>query len=149
MRSLGHSKHNRTSINRYLLYRRKMTLALYRKTVIGQTLSETLDEMISKHLISREISEKILEKFDQVILKHLETQKTNKSSIKAHLDNYNNNDAVWTFYLSHAVIKTEHETINSDHMKIVACDKRNLENNNKSMRGGPKKDKRRKKAFKD
>jgi len=125
-----------------------MTLALYRKTTIGVSLSETLDEMISKHMITREISEKILEKFDQVILKQLECQKINKSSIKARLDNYNNNDAVWTFYLSQVTIKTEHETVNSDHLKIVACDKRNLENTNKSMRGGGKKDRRKTKKNK-
>ena len=78
-----------------------------------------------------------------MILRSLDTNKVNKSSIKAHLDNYNNNATVWTFDLSNAVIKTEHETINSDHLKIVAFDKKNLESQNKSNRG--KKDKRKRK----
>ena len=47
------------------------TLVLYRKTTIGQTLLDTLDEMMKKNLITHELSEKILEKFDQVIQKFL------------------------------------------------------------------------------
>ena len=42
------------------------TLVLYRKTTIGKTLLDTLEEMMIKNLITRELSEKILEKFDQV-----------------------------------------------------------------------------------
>ena len=76
-----------------------------------------------------------------MILRSLDTNRVNKSSIKAHLDNYNNNATVWTFDLSNAVIKTEHETINSDHLKIIAFDKKNLGSQNKSNRGG-KKDKK-------
>ena len=79
-----------------------------------------------------------------MILRSLDTNKVNKSTIKAHLDNYNNNATVWTFDLSNAVIKTEHETINSDHLKIVAFDKKNLDQN-KSNRGGNKKEKKKRK----
>ena len=43
------------------------TLVLYRKTTIGKTLLDTLEEMMIKNLITRELSEKILEKFDQVL----------------------------------------------------------------------------------
>ena len=44
-----------------------MTLGLYRNTVVGETLKATLDEMITKNLVSRSEYDKIFEKFDQVI----------------------------------------------------------------------------------
>ena len=42
------------------------TLVLYRKTTIGKSLIDTLEEMMRKNLITSELSEKILEKFDEV-----------------------------------------------------------------------------------
>jgi len=43
-----------------------MTLNLYRNTVIGETLKTTLDEMITKNMLSRSEYDKVFEKFDQV-----------------------------------------------------------------------------------
>ena len=38
------------------------TLVLYRKTTIGKSLIDTLEDMMRKNLITSELSEKILEK---------------------------------------------------------------------------------------
>lgn len=44
------------------------TVQLYRKTAIGEALSETLEEMTDKFSITPEIANKISEKFDQVYI---------------------------------------------------------------------------------
>lgn len=52
----------------------------------------------------------------------LQTKVKSKTNFKGHLHTYRFCDNVWTFILENAAFKTDNETQNVDHVKIVACD---------------------------
>ena len=145
-----------------------MTLSLFRNMVIGETLKATLEEMIEKNMITRYESERIFEKFDQVfpsififltqqvMIKSLEGSKTNKTTIKvslswsciikqAQIDTYNNSESIWTFHLKNASVRTDHETITCERLKIVTTDKVDPDEQ-RGKKGGKGKKKERKKS---
>ncbi|KAH9560944.1 hypothetical protein CY35_06G135900 [Sphagnum magellanicum] len=78
---------------------------LYRKSSIGTSLTDALEEMVTNGTISPLLAVKVLMQFD-----------------KGHLHTYRFCDNVWTFILENAVFKTDSESQSVDHVKIVACD---------------------------
>mmetsp|Transcript_58497 Transcript_58497/g.67558 ORF Transcript_58497/g.67558 Transcript_58497/m.67558 type:complete len:129 (-) Transcript_58497:72-458(-) len=121
-------------------------IQLFRKTEIWNTLNQTLEEMTEKFSIPAEVTNKINERFDQVIANELEkSNMTNKTSIKANLDTYNNTDSIWIFSLSGVQIKTENESLACDRMKILACDKSQLEDGKKKKADSKKRQSKKKK----
>jgi len=115
--------------------------------VIGETLKITLDEMMTKNLVSRSEYDRIFEKFDQMMMKNLESFKGNaKTSIKAKIDTYNNAESIWTFHLKNASVSTEKETLTCERLKIVAIDK--IEPDEKKGKGNVKGKKKEKKPKK-
>ncbi|KAL6046564.1 Transcription initiation factor IIA subunit 2 [Balamuthia mandrillaris] len=96
--------------------------ALYRKTTLGMCLTDSLDELTSKESISPELAMKVLEQFDKSMNEALATKVKNKVTFKGHLHTYRLVDNVWTFLLENTSFQAESETINTDVVKIVACD---------------------------
>eukprot|EP01016_Furgasonia_blochmanni_P050545 TRINITY_DN7828_c0_g1_i12.p3 TRINITY_DN7828_c0_g1~~TRINITY_DN7828_c0_g1_i12.p3 ORF type:complete len:128 (+),score=20.54 TRINITY_DN7828_c0_g1_i12:286-669(+) len=104
-----------------------MITKLYRDTRLGQSLRDTLEDMEKNNYIKKEMSDKILDKFDQVFLNFVRSSRPNKSTIKGHLHNYGHCDNVWRFDLQKANVKTDNDTFMSDNLKIMAIDASNHE----------------------
>ncbi|KAK0839390.1 Transcription initiation factor IIA subunit 2 [Friedmanniomyces endolithicus] len=82
---------------------------LYRSTSIGQTLADTLDELISSRRIEPQLAMRVMQNFDQNIA-------------AGHLDTYRFCDEVWTFIIKDVTFKMENSyQEKADRVKIVAC----------------------------
>eukprot|EP00850_Spirogloea_muscicola_P018514 SM000170S02686 [mRNA] locus=s170:199025:200002:+ [translate_table: standard] len=75
---------------------------LYRKSSIGMSLTDALDELSMNDVLQSKVK--------------------SKTSFKGHLHTYRFCDNVWTFVLEDATFKTDGETQHVDRVKIVACD---------------------------
>ncbi|CAK9230082.1 unnamed protein product [Sphagnum troendelagicum] len=95
---------------------------LYRKSSIGTSLTDALEEMVTNGTISPLLAVKVLMQFDKSMQDALQTKVKSKTNFKGHLHTYRFCDNVWTFILENATFKTDNETQNVDHVKIVACD---------------------------
>eukprot|EP01132_Coremiostelium_polycephalum_P009738 gene9738-11959_t len=96
---------------------------LYRRSTVGEALTDTLDELIQNKLISQTLYEKILTQFDKSINEALANTVKSKATFKGSLHTYRFCDNVWTFILENAEFKTENDkSIKVDRVKIVACD---------------------------
>ncbi|XP_024396064.1 transcription initiation factor IIA subunit 2 isoform X2 [Physcomitrium patens] len=78
---------------------------LYRKSSIGMSLTDALDELVTNGTISPLLAVKVLMQFD-----------------RGHLHTYRFCDNVWTFILEQASFKTDNDVTAVDRVKIVACD---------------------------
>ncbi|WJX73862.1 hypothetical protein P8452_57593 [Trifolium repens] len=58
------------------------TFELYRRSTIGNCLTETLDEMVQNGTLSHELAIQVLVQFDKSMTEALETQVKSKVSIK-------------------------------------------------------------------
>ncbi|PNY14472.1 transcription initiation factor IIA subunit 2-like protein [Trifolium pratense] len=61
------------------------TFELYRRSTIGNCLTETLDEMVQNGTLSPELAIQVLVQFDKSMTEALETQVKSKVSIKSYL----------------------------------------------------------------
>ncbi|CAK9878945.1 unnamed protein product [Sphagnum jensenii] len=95
---------------------------LYRKSSIGTSLTDALEEMVTNGTISPLLAVKVLMQFDKSMQDALQTKVKSKTNFKGHLHTYRFCDNVWTFILENAAFKTDNETQSVDHVKIVACD---------------------------
>ncbi|XP_041991365.1 transcription initiation factor IIA subunit 2 [Salvia hispanica] len=102
------------------------TFELYRRSTIGMSLTETLDQMVSSGTLSPELAIQVLIQFDKSMTEALETEVKTKVSIKGHLHTYRFCDNVWTFILQNAQLKSEEGQETVDCLKIVACDSKLL-----------------------
>ena len=46
----------------------------------------------------------------------------NKCTIKGIVKNWKNCDDIWIFYAENVFLRTEHENLTSEKLKVVACD---------------------------
>jgi len=100
-----------------------MTYQLYRNTTLGNTLQETLDDLIRYEQITPAIALKVLTQYDRAINNTLANRVNNKLSFKAgKLNTYRFCDNVWTFMLSDVEFREVQELVKIDNVKIVACD---------------------------
>ncbi|XP_076047734.1 transcription initiation factor IIA subunit 2-like [Oratosquilla oratoria] len=96
---------------------------LYRITTLGNTLQETLDELIQFQQISPNLAVRVLLQFDKVINQALANKVRSKISFKADkLITYRFCDNVWTFMMNNVEFKEMHDFAQVDKLKIVACD---------------------------
>ncbi|KAK2387148.1 transcription initiation factor IIA subunit [Trifolium repens] len=65
------------------------TFELYRRSTIGNCLTETLDEMVQNGTLSHELAIQVLVQFDKSMTEALETQVKSKVSIKDCLGAFN------------------------------------------------------------
>eukprot|EP00124_Ichthyophonus_hoferi_P005265 Ihof_evm2s719 gene=Ihof_evmTU2s719 len=96
--------------------------ALYRKTTLGQSLSDSLDELIQNQQINPQLAMKVLLQFDKSINTLLASKVKAKTSFRGSLHTYRFCDNVWTFILQNANFRSDGDTIEAQLVKIVACD---------------------------
>lgn len=99
-----------------------MSYQLYRNTTLGNTLQESLDELIQLGQITPELALKVLQQFDKAINNALANRVKNKINFKGHLNTYRFCDNVWTFVLNDVEFKEVSDLVTVDKVKIVACD---------------------------
>jgi len=103
----------------------KMAYQLYRNTTLGNTLQESLDELIQFQQISPSLALRVLLQFDRSINNALANKLRARISFKAsRLNTYRFCDNVWTFMMSDVEFKETHDFAQVDKLKIVACDGR-------------------------
>ncbi|CAM6104724.1 unnamed protein product [Calypogeia fissa] len=95
---------------------------LYRKSSIGMSLTDALDELVTNGTISPLLAVKVLMQFDKSMNDALSQKVKTKTNFKGHLHTYRFCDNVWTFILEKAEFKFDTERVNVDRVKIVACD---------------------------
>ncbi|VDK46741.1 unnamed protein product [Taenia asiatica] len=98
---------------------------MYRGTTLGNTLQESLDEMLDHSLLKPQTAMKacdIMKKFDQCICTALSTQVKARLNLQGYLNAYRNCDNVWTLVLNNVEIKDGSGAMHVDKMKIVACE---------------------------
>nr|CAG4652353.1 EOG090X0L7F [Triops cancriformis] len=100
-----------------------MAYQLYRNTTLGNTLQESLDELIQYGQITPQLALKVLLMFDRSMNNALATRVKNRVTFKAgKLNTYRFCDNVWTFMLNDVEFREVQELIKVDKVKIVACD---------------------------
>ncbi|VVC29714.1 Transcription initiation factor IIA, gamma subunit,Transcription initiation factor IIA, gamma [Cinara cedri] len=108
-----------------------MSYQLYRNTTLGNTLQESIDEMIQFGQITPTLGMKILLQFDKAINNALATRVKSKITFKAgKMDTYRFCDNVWTFMLSDVEFKETQEMVRVEKLKIVACDGKSVNDEN-------------------
>ncbi|CAM6107441.1 unnamed protein product [Calypogeia fissa] len=95
---------------------------LYRKSSIGMSLTDALDELVTNGTITPLLAVKVLMQFDKSMNDALSQKVKTKTNFKGHLHTYRFCDNVWTFILEKAEFKFDGERVNVDRVKIVACD---------------------------
>jgi len=98
-----------------------------------------LDDLISQHLISEQIAEKVLTQFDASMMSALQKIRT-KANFKGHIKIYRFCSDVWTFILENPTIRTETENIQCDKLKIVATDDTKITTNQEEEKNVPEKE---------
>ncbi|XP_042235678.1 transcription initiation factor IIA subunit 2-like isoform X2 [Homarus americanus] len=105
-----------------------MTYQLYRNTTLGNTLQESLDELIQFQQISPNLALRVLLQFDRAINTALANKVRTRINFKASkLNTYRFCDNVWTFLMSDVEFKEVQDFAQVDKLKIVACDGRELD----------------------
>jgi len=100
-----------------------MSYQLYRNTTLGNTLQESLDELIQYNQISPQLALKVLQQYDKCVNAALASRVKTRLSFKANkLNTYRFCDNVWTFMLNDVEFREVHELVKVDKVKIVACD---------------------------
>lgn len=100
-----------------------MNYQLYRETTLGQTLQDTLDELIGSNKLSHSLAARVLREFDKTTSLALEQKLKNRIIIKCNrLRTYRFCDNVWTLLLKDVEFREVHDLIRVDLVKIVACD---------------------------
>ncbi|XP_063627889.1 uncharacterized protein LOC134799417 isoform X3 [Cydia splendana] len=105
-----------------------MSYQLYRNTTIGNTLQESLDELIQYGQITPALAVRVLLQFDKSINQALSNKVKSRLTFKAgKLNTYRFCDNVWTFMLNDVEFREVQEVAKVDKIKIVACDGKNVE----------------------
>ncbi|KAF2199534.1 transcription initiation factor IIA gamma chain [Delitschia confertaspora ATCC 74209] len=95
---------------------------LYRRSTVGQALTDTLDSLITDRRIEPQLAMKILANFDKAIAEVLAEKVKARLTFKGHLDTYRFCDEVWTFIIKDINFKLDNtSTIHADRVKIVSC----------------------------
>ncbi|CAD7091249.1 unnamed protein product [Hermetia illucens] len=103
-----------------------MSYQLYRNTTLGNTLQESLDELIQYGQITPQLAFKVLLQFDKCINSALSQRVKARVTFKANkLNTYRFCDNVWTLMLNDVEFREVHEFAKVDKVKIVACDGKN------------------------
>uniref|UniRef100_A0A8C4NCX1 Transcription initiation factor IIA subunit 2 n=1 Tax=Eptatretus burgeri TaxID=7764 RepID=A0A8C4NCX1_EPTBU len=111
-----------------------MAYQLYRNTTLGNSLQESLDELIQTQQITPQLALQVLLQFDKAINTALAQRVRNRISfrVSAHgsnscglsgsLNTYRFCDNVWTFVLNDVEFREVMDLVKVDKVKIVACD---------------------------
>ncbi|KAL8826509.1 MAG: hypothetical protein Q9170_007370 [Blastenia crenularia] len=92
---------------------------LYRRSSIGTTLIDSLDELVHLGRIEPQLAMKILQNFDKIVTDVLAEKVKARLTFKGHLDTYRFCDEVWTFLIKDVSFKLDNQTpIQADKIKI-------------------------------
>lgn len=95
---------------------------LYRNSSVGETLIDTIDDLINDGRIEPQLAMKILAKFDKAIADTLSEKVKSRLTFKGHLETYRFCDDVWTFLVKNVNFKCEGGLeFQSEKVKIVSC----------------------------
>lgn len=94
----------------------------YRNTTIGTTLQSSLDDMMERGDISKDLLDRVMLEFDRQINHELRVKLKNKFVLKGQLQTYRYCDGVWILIMKHAEFKDIGETIRSENIKVIACE---------------------------
>ncbi|KAL8931016.1 MAG: hypothetical protein Q9208_000118 [Pyrenodesmia sp. 3 TL-2023] len=95
---------------------------LYRRSSIGWTLIDSLDELVHLGRIEPQLAMKILQNFDKIVTDVLADKVKARLTFKGHLDTYRFCDEVWTFLIKDVTFKLDNQSpIQADKIKIVSC----------------------------
>uniref|UniRef100_A0A2K6U581 Transcription initiation factor IIA subunit 2 n=1 Tax=Saimiri boliviensis boliviensis TaxID=39432 RepID=A0A2K6U581_SAIBB len=103
-----------------------MAYQLYRNTTLGNSLQESLDELIQ---ITPQLALQVLLQFDKAINAALAQRVRNRVNFRGALNTYRFCDNVWTFVLNDVEFREVTELIKVEKVKIVACDGKNTGSN--------------------
>ncbi|XP_074090374.1 transcription initiation factor IIA subunit 2 isoform X1 [Macrotis lagotis] len=115
-----------------------MAYQLYRNTTLGNSLQESLDELIQEmncglftqsQQITPQLALQVLLQFDKAINSALAQRVRNRVNFRGSLNTYRFCDNVWTFVLNDVEFREVTELIKVDKVKIVACDGKNTGSN--------------------
>eukprot|EP00474_Spongospora_subterranea_P008742 CRZ09200.1 hypothetical protein [Spongospora subterranea] len=96
---------------------------LYRNSTLGETLKDSLQEMVDSDQIDSDTALKILHEFDRCVNRALREDVDSKVTLSGGLHTYRLCDNVWTMYIENALVRMDLEAIHCDMLKIVACDR--------------------------
>ncbi|KAF2496722.1 transcription initiation factor IIA, gamma subunit [Mytilinidion resinicola] len=95
---------------------------LYRRSSLGSSLTDTLDEFISNGGIEPQLALKILTHLDKAVADVLAEKVKARMTFKGHLDTYRFCDEVWTFIIKDIALKLDNtNSITAEKIKIVSC----------------------------
>lgn len=102
-----------------------MATNIYRFSILGETLEDSLKALEEKKGTNNELLEKIREKFDEVANRNIKNENTNGersrsthvAAINAIEHEFKYHDNVWRFLLKKVAIKLENQDINTDYLK--------------------------------
>lgn len=110
---------------------------IHRRTKLGETLDDTLEEMIAKNMITNQIKDEIFKSFDKIMLQFFRNIKA-KATLKGNIFDYGNCDNVWDFNLKDIKVTYEGDShSNLPLLKILALDYSkitNADNNDKNKK---------------
>ncbi|XP_031472293.1 transcription initiation factor IIA subunit 2 isoform X2 [Phasianus colchicus] len=117
-----------------------MAYQLYRNTTLGNSLQESLDELIQNdsklvftplqsQQITPQLALQVLLQFDKAINSALAQRVRNRVNFRGSLNTYRFCDNVWTFVLNDVEFREVTELVKVDKVKIVACDGKNTGSN--------------------
>ena len=98
------------------------SIALYRSCKIGETLKQSLKELVNENKIPDYLSEKVLAIFDSVMCEEIPKKQKNKCNIKGSVKTYKHCDDIWIFTVDNAYLRTDTENFQSERLRVVACD---------------------------
>ncbi|KAH7281119.1 hypothetical protein KP509_36G031200 [Ceratopteris richardii] len=94
----------------------------YRKTSIGTSLMDVLDELVANGSITPLLAVKVLMQFEKSMNEALQIKIKSKVSFKGHLHTYRFYDNMWTFLLKNTTFKKDNGNLQVDLVKVIACD---------------------------
>lgn len=97
----------------------------YRLSLLGQDLSETLEELIANDLFDEELKDVVMEHFDRAMTNALAAQVRSKAVIKGAISHYRNHDDIWRIFLKSIDMKIDGKGVESAAMtEMIAVTKR-------------------------
>uniref|UniRef100_A0AAQ4RNM8 Transcription initiation factor IIA subunit 2 n=2 Tax=Gasterosteus aculeatus aculeatus TaxID=481459 RepID=A0AAQ4RNM8_GASAC len=109
-----------------------MAYQLYRNTTLGNSLQESLDELIQTQQITPQLALQVLLQFDKAINMALANRVRNRVNFRGSLNTYRFCDNVWTFVLNDVEFREVTDLVKVDKVKIVACDGKSESTQNKN-----------------
>nr|CAD7440268.1 unnamed protein product [Timema bartmani] len=109
------------------LVKTRVLTGIVRNTTLGNTLQESLDDLIQYGQITPQLAIKVLLQFDKSVNTALANRVKSRLTFKAgKLNTYRFCDNVWTFMLNDVEFREVQEVAKVDKVKIVACDGKNI-----------------------